>query len=198
MLITAAEQRRKGMTALYIDGEYAVSVDTVTFMSSQYKMGSEITDEQLYDLIQSSNVNRAKEKALYLIEYRPRSKKEIEDKLIPLYGEDAAEQALERLEELGLIDDESFARRYAEQLFENKHFSSSRVYYELLKKGIDKTLIDDIIEETEPDPCDQINAVISKKYARCLDDEKGRQRAINGLRAMGFSWSDIRDCIDSY
>ncbi len=198
MLITAAEQRRKGMTALYIDGEYAVSVDTVTFMSSSYKMGSDITDEQLYDLIQSSNINRAKEKALYLIEYRPRSRKEIEDKLIPLYGEDAAEQALERLEELGLIDDESFARRYAEQLFENKHFSSSRVYYELLKKGIDKTIIDDIIEETEPDPCDQINAVISKKYARCLDDEKGRQRAINGLRAMGFSWSDIKDCIDDY
>lgn len=198
MLITAAEQRRKGMTALYIDGEYAVSVDTVTFMSSSYKMGSDITDEQLYDLIQSSNINRAKEKALYLIEYRPRSRKEIEDKLIPLYGEDAAEQALERLEELGLIDDESFARRYAEQLFENKHFSSSRVYYELLKKGIDKTIIDDIIEETEPDPCDQINAVISKKYARCLDDEKGRQRAINGLRAMGFSWSDIKDCIDNY
>ena len=72
MLITAAEERKKGMTALYIDGEYAVSVDTVTLMSSGYKTGSEINDEQLYELIQMSKINRAKEKALYLIEYRAR------------------------------------------------------------------------------------------------------------------------------
>ena len=70
MLITAAEERKKGMTALYIDGEYAVSVDTVTLVSSGFRTGSEITDEELYELINASKVSRAKEKALYLIEYR--------------------------------------------------------------------------------------------------------------------------------
>ncbi len=195
MLITAAEERKKGMTALYIDGEYAVSVDTVTLMSSGYKTGSEINDEQLYELIQMSKINRAKEKALYLIEYRARSRKEIEDKLVPLYGEQAAEQAIERLEQLGLIDDEGFAREFARQLFENRHYSSKRVSYELIKKGIDRYIIEEIIEELEPDPHEQIERILSTKYSRCLDDEKGRQRAINGLRAMGFSWYDIKDCL---
>ena len=196
MLITAAEERKKGLTALYIDGEYAVSVDSLTFAGSVFRVGSEITDEQLYELIRLSDVNRAKEKALYLFEYRPRSIKEVEDKLVPLFGEDASQSALSRLEELGLIDDEAFARRYARQLFENKHFPSKRVSFELMKKGIDRDIIDEIIEELEPDPCEQIEIIISKKYARCLDDEKGRQRAINGLRAMGFSWQDIKECID--
>ena len=196
MLITAAEERKKGLTALYIDGEYAVSVDSLTFAGSVFRVGSEITDEQLYELIRLSDVNRAKEKALYLIEYRPRSRKEVEDKLVPLFGEDASQSALSRLEELGLIDDEAFARRYARQLFENKHFPARRVSFELMKKGIDRDIIDEIIEELEPDPCEQIEIIISKKYARCLDDEKGRQRAINGLRAMGFSWQDIKECID--
>ncbi len=196
MLITAAEERKKGLTALYIDGEYAVSVDSLTFAGSVFRVGSEITDEQLYELIRLSDVNRAKEKALYLIEYRPRSRKEVEDKLVPLFGEDASQSALSRLEELGLIDDEAFARRYARQLFENKHFPAKRVSFELMKKGIDRDIIDEIIEELEPDPCEQIEIIISKKYARCLDDEKGRQRAINGLRAMGFSWQDIKECID--
>ena len=195
MLITAAEERKKGLTALYIDGEYAVSVDSLTFAGSVFRVGSEITDEQLYELIRLSDVNRAKEKALYLIEYRPRSRKEVEDKLVPLFGEDASQSALSRLEELGLIDDEAFARRYARQLFENKHFPAKRVSFELMKKGIDRDIIDEIIEELEPDPCEQIEIIISKKYARCLDDEKGRQRAINGLRAMGFSWQDIKECL---
>ena len=60
MLITAAEERKKGLTALYIDGEYAVSVDTVTLISSGKKAGSEISDEELYELIGNSRINRAK------------------------------------------------------------------------------------------------------------------------------------------
>ena len=51
-LITAAEKRRKGLTALYLDGEYAVSVDTVTLASSGYTVGQIITDEALHDLLE--------------------------------------------------------------------------------------------------------------------------------------------------
>ena len=110
MLITASEERKKGMTALYIDGEYAVSVDTVTLASSGFHTGSDITDDELHELLRASKISRAKEKALYLIEYRSRTRKELRDKLLPLFGEEAAEAAIERLEQLGLIDDEGFAR----------------------------------------------------------------------------------------
>ena len=51
MLITAIEERKKGMSALFIDGEYAVSIDTVTLVSSGKRQGSEIDDEELYELI---------------------------------------------------------------------------------------------------------------------------------------------------
>lgn len=198
MLITAVEERKKGMSALFIDGEYAVSIDTVTLVSSGKKQGSDITDEELYELIQQSKISRAKEKALYLIEYRARSRKEIEDKLIPLYGEEASDAAIERLEELGLIDDESFAREYAEQLLMRKNFSVQRAAFELLKKGIDRDLADEILEELEPDPVEQIISVLQKKYARVLDDEKGRNRAINGLRAMGYKWDDIKEALNEF
>ena len=196
MLITGAEERKKGRTALFIDGEYAVSIDTVTFMSSGFRVGADIDDDELYELIRTSKINRAKEKALYLIEYRARSRKEIEDKLVPLFGEEASELAIERLEELGLINDEDFAREFARQLFENRHYSAQRVSFELMKKGIDRGLADEIISELEPDPGEQIERLLRTKYSRCLDDEKGRQRAINGLRAMGFSWYDIKDAMD--
>lgn len=196
MLITAAEERKKGMTALFIDGEYAVSVDTLTLAGSGFRTGSEISDEELYDLLESSRINRAKEKALYLIEYRSRTRKEISDKLIPLYGERASELAIERLEELGLIDDEKYAREYAEQLIFRKKLSGERAAFELFKKGIDKELAEEIISELDADPVSQISELLQTKYARRLSSEKERSRTFNSLRAMGYRWSDIKEAMN--
>ena len=198
MLITAVEERKKGMSALFIDGEYAVSIDTVTLISSGKKTGSDITDEELHELLEKSKISRAKEKALYLIEYRARTRKEIMDKLIPLYGENAAELAVERLEELGLIDDEAFAREYAQQLLTKKKYSIKRASFEMQKKGIERDLIDEILEELEPDPVEQIVSLLETKYARYLDDEKGRARAVNGLKSMGYSWYDIKEAMTEF
>ena len=196
MLITASEERKKGMTALYIDGEYAVSVDTVTFASSGFHTGSDITDDELHELLRASKISRAKEKALYLIEYRSRTRKELRDKLLPLFGEEAAEAAIERLEQLGLIDDEGFARDYAEQLIKRKLYSRERAAFEMMKKGIDKDIIEEVLDEMEPDPTEQIRQLLSTKYVRRLSNEKDRLRTVNALKAMGFRWSDIRECME--
>ena len=198
MLITAAEERKKGMTALYIDGEYAVSVDTLTFASSGFKTGSEITDDELYELLEASKISRAKEKALYLMEYRSRTEKELRDKLVPLFGEAAADAAIERLSRLGLIDDRKYAREYAEQLILKKHFSRERAAFEMMKKGIDRDIADEALDETETEPGVQIRALLETKYSRCLGDEKGRNRAVNSLRAMGYRWYDIKEAMSEY
>ena len=198
MLITAAEERKKGLTALYIDGEYAVSVDSLTFAGSVFRVGSEITDEQLYELIRLSDVNRAKEKALYLFEYRPRSTKEVEDKLVPLFGEDASQSALSRLEELGLIDDEAFARRYARQLFENKHFPAKRVSFELMKKGIREDLAEAALEDAASSGEKELILKIIRK--RIPDPEKAGRKDVEKCKAylyrQGFRMTDIIDGIE--
>lgn len=198
MLITATEERRKSMTALFIDGEYAVNIDTVTLLSSGKKTGSEITDDELYDLIEASKVNRAKEKALYLIEYRSRTSKEIYDKLLPLYGENAAELALERLGELGLINDEAYANEYAETLLLKKKFSKERAIFEMSKKGIDKDTAESIINEIAPDPVEQIKSLLDTKFIRNMSDDKGRAKTVNSLKSMGYRWSDISEAMNEY
>ena len=197
MIITGIEERKKSLTALYIDGEYAVSVDTMTFLSTGKKVGSEITDEELYDLIETSKYNRAKEKALYLIEYRSRTKRELYDKLIVLFGESATKRAIKRLEELGLIDDEKYAREYAEVLLDKKGFSRQRAEFELMKKGIDKDMIEEILDELEPEPVEQIKKLLQTKFARRLSNEKDLAKTVNALKAMGYRWSDINEAINS-
>lgn len=196
MLITAIEPRRKSLSALFIDGELAVNIDTETMLKSGYKMGQGITDEQLHDLIQSSESRRASEKALYLLEHRSHSQKELADKIGRVTTREAAEAAAQHMADIGLINDEKFAHDLAENLLVLKGFSASRTMQELRKKGIEKELAQRIVEETEPDPVQKIAELIQKKYSRTLDDEKGRRRSIAALQRLGFRWDDIRTALN--
>ena len=197
MTITNVVPKRKGLSALYIDGEFAVKIDTETFLISKFSVGSQIDDEQLKELIENSNTKRAKEKALWLISYRDHSKKELEEKVRNSCDRDSAKKAVERLEELGLVNDEKFARNYAEQLLNVKHLSKKGAKYKLMEKGIDRELADRILDEIYFDPQEHIRIIIQSKYKN-LADEKTRRRAVSALQRKGYGWSDIKSVIDEY
>lgn len=197
MLVTAVEPRRKSLSALYIDGEFAMKLDTMTLMENHIKPGVELTDEQLHSLIQKSNARRAKERALYLITYRDHSKKELTDKIRRTCSADAAEQAAQKMEELGLVNDEEFARKYANELLHKKHMAPRAIQYKLREKGITAETISIILEELEYDTYEEIQAVLNKKYYGYSDDEKIKKRAFAALQRLGWGWSDIKDAMNS-
>lgn len=198
MIITKASPKRKGLTALYIDGEYALDVDTETLLSSRFTVGSELDDDELLELVEASGEKRAKEKALWLISYRDHSRRELLDKLKKTSGERHSERAVERMEELGLVDDRKYAERYARELINVKHLSVRAAMYKLSQKGIDRELSESILEELDPDPREHIAAVIEKKYRNSLSDEKARRRAVAALQRMGYGWSDISAVLEEY
>ena len=93
MIITGIEPRKKGLSAIYIDGEFAVKLDTKTILENRVKVGADIDDEQLHFLIQQSDLQRAKDKALWLISYRDHSSRELEDKISRTCNREAAKGA---------------------------------------------------------------------------------------------------------
>ena len=198
MQITAIEPRRKGLSALYIDGEFAMKLDTEVLLAHRFDVGREIDDETLHECVLNSDKKRCKDKALWLISFRDHSRKDLLDKLKKDYPEDVAESAVSRLEELGLVNDASYARRYTADLINLKHLSERGIRQKLYEKGIDRDLIDEILEETEIDEEEQIRTVIEKKYARNLSDEKIRRRAVSALQRMGFGYSSIKSVLNEY
>ena len=198
MQITAIEPRRKSLSALFLDGEFAMNIDTETLLKSGYRLGAEITDEQLYELLQASETRRANEKALYLLEHRSHSKKELVDKIRRTTSEEAAQAAANRMEELGLVNDKEFAKNYASQLLGRKGFSVSRAQHELEMKGIDREVAREIIDELAPNPVEKIKEIIAKKYERFLGDEKGRRRTVNALQRLGYRYEEIRLALKEY
>lgn len=200
MELTAAEPRRKGLVQLYLDGEAAVKIDTEIFIRSGLKPGDMLTDEELRQLIQASDERRAREKALYLLEHRSHSKKELTEKIArTAASRSAAQAAADRMEELGLLNDEAYARDLARDLFLRKRYGAMRVKQELKRKGIDGELIDELLEQYggEEEALENIRAVLDKKYAGWEEDEKTRRRAFAALQRLGYSYGLIRQAMQS-
>ena len=182
MILTDIRPRRRRLSQLYIDGEAAVQVDTETLARSGLAVGDELDDEALHALLQASAEHRAHEKALYLLEHRAHSKKELADKIARAeFDREAAQRAADRMEELGLIDDEDYARRLAQSLFGGKHFGARRVIEAVLAEfSTDR-------DETE----ENIRAILERKYPGAWTDEKVRRRAVAALQRYGYGFEEI-------
>lgn len=197
MVITAIEPRRKRLSAVYIDGEFALKLDTETLITERVKVGAEIDDDELLELIKKSDARRAKEKALWLISYRDHSEGELRQKLSKDYGEEAVDAAVSKLSDLGFINDESFAKRYAESLT-SKHLSSRQINQKLRQKGLDRDLCSDTIEGLQLDEKEEIRALINKKYLKKLQTQDDLRRTVAALQRRGFSYGDIRSVINEF
>ncbi len=198
MELTAAEPRRKSLVQLYLNGEAAVKIDAETFLRSGLKPGDELSDEELHELIQSSDARRAREKALYLLEHRSHSKKELTEKIArTAASREAAQAAADRMEELGLLNDETYARDLARELFLRRRFGKARVRQELRLKGINPELIEELLEEygDEELALENIRAVLEKKYAGWQEEEKLRRRAFAALQRLGYPYDLIRSAM---
>lgn len=198
MIITDLKPVKKSLSLVYIDGEYAMKLDTATLAENGITVGCVIEDDELKELIEKSNYKRAKEKALWLISGRDYSKKQLMDKIKKDSSEETAEEVCERMEELGLVNDENYARRLAHDLIYLKKLSVRGAKYKLMDKGIDRELCEEILEEFDVDPVEQLVELIERKYADKLDDEKGRRRTVAALQRLGYSWSDIKSALAEF
>ena len=199
MELTAAEPRRKGLVQLYLDGEEAVKLDREVFLRAGLRPGDQISDEELHQLILDSDARRAKEKALYLLEHRNHSKRELTEKIARTAASwEAAEAAAGQMEELGLVDDQAYARDRAREMFLRKRWGPLRVKQELRRQGIDGELIEELLEEYRQRDegglvAENVRAVLETKYSGWREDEKQRRRAFAALQRRGYSYEEIRE-----
>ena len=198
MELTAAEPRRRGLVQLFLDGEAAVKLDAQVFLQSGLKPGDQVSDQELFELIQASDARRAQEKALYLLEYRNYSKRELTEKIArTAASREAAQAAAGRMEELGLIDDRRFGEDYAREQFSRKGYGARRAAQELRRKGLDQELVQELVEKygSPEQSGENIRRVLEKKYPGWREDEKVRRRAFAALQRLGYSYQEVREAM---
>lgn len=181
---------------IFVDEEYRATVDSDYWYSEKYRNLKEINEEELTELLDSVSFRRAYNKGLDLLSRRPYGVKELVKKLCEKgHEKEASQNACERLLELGLLNDEEYARILSDDLINRKNYGIKRVKQELAYRGISREIIENTIDSIDNDAENRIILVIKKKYLNKLNDEKGRKRAIDGLIRLGFSYSEIKSAL---
>lgn len=196
MKIIAVSRRRRRLYLLTLEGGDPIEVDVRTFDESPYRAGCDVTEEQLNTLLATSRRNRAKERALYLLGLRDYSCHELEQKLYTEATPEIAAAVVERLREVGLLDDERYAARLARSLSEGKHYPRRRIEQELRRRGISGVLIQAVVSDLDGEDFEQALALLQKKYYNKLNDPDSRRRVIAALARRGFSYGAIRRAMD--
>ncbi len=211
MKIIELHKRRKSLYGVEMDvsvdpEEYGAEVDPVGFIAldmavcDEYgiKRGTDITTEKLAEVIDASYFSRAKRRALWYLEQRDLSKKQLIEKLSRSFPETTAIKVADRLEELSLIDDARYASRLANSLVFDKKVSPKYAAYLMTTKGIDRETAREFTENIEVDQIEIIKDILSRRYQNRLGSEKELNRAIGYLARRGFSFSDIKTALKDF
>lgn len=198
MIITEARRRRRSLYLLVLDRQEGPTVDVRTFDESAYRVGGSITQAQLTALLETSEYNRARDRALYLLGLRDYACKELTNKLLTEARPDIAERVVARLAEVGLLDDERYAQRLAQSLSRSKQYPKRRVAQELQRRGVDRDTAAFAAEEIECEDFEQALALIEKKYYNKMTDRDSRQKVMAALTRRGFSYEAIRRAMAAY
>lgn len=198
MIITDIKREKRHLVRVSFSDCREILIDTDVCTANCLKVGSEIKEEQLEDIVYQSDYERAKSRALWYLDRNALTEKALYDKLVKSgFSQKAAAAVLQRLCELGLIDDCRYAACYAEQCI-GANLSTRDTYFKLLNRGVPKEIAKDALGALEPDERAQIRAVLEKKYRLKLEDPQNTQKVYAALIRKGFSFAAVRDVLKEY
>lgn len=210
MRITAlkAQARSHDRVNVFIDGKYSFSLDMSQVVSLGVKVGNEYDATELSALKDESLFGKLYMRALEYVLMRPRSRREVGDYLYRKtrptrtrmgglkegYSKVLTDRVFQRLIDKGYVDDAVFARYWVENRNVRKGISARKLRGELMQKGVESSIIDEVMSVSTRDEADDLQKIIAKKISK-YDDE---QKLIAYLARQGFGFEDIRNGIDQY
>lgn len=197
---------------MHVDGRYLLTLHIQEAERHSLTKDREVTGAELDLWLLESQTLFAKDYAMAILSRRSISEKELLDKLLqkphsenisPEDWEQAAEAAVERMKELGLVDDEDYAGKLARDLSHLRKLGPRRIRQELMQKGVDRELAEEAVKDLDQNPQEDIMELLEGKFARLAQaaaegEPKEKQRLIGRLLRMGYGYSDIRQAWDLY
>jgi len=197
MKITKVCPHLKGIAALKITFEDTTELVVPQRYCPDIYEGQEIDCELVLRLVYLDSLKKAMEKTLNILDLRQYSKKEVEFKLVRKgFDANVAEEATLWAQGQGFIDDKSYAESIKE-CYLKKGYGEYGIKNEMIKRGIDREIISDVLEETEIS-ADAIISFLSKKLKSKNPEQKEIKRAMDALIRRGHSYEDIKSALRRY
>ncbi|MBA3075547.1 MAG: hypothetical protein FP831_18265 [Anaerolineae bacterium] len=178
-----------------LDGEFAFGLSRL--VAAWLNVGDFLTEENINTLIESDSSEVAYQKATRLLDYRPRTEKEIRQRLIQKeFSTLEIDQVVLRLKRANLVQDQQFAKMWIENRNDFHPRSQRLMRYELRIKGVAEQTIESALADSADDL--DLATRAAAQYARKLNFQDRvlfRKKLSAYLARRGFSYGTISPVI---
>jgi regulatory protein len=188
-------QRDPERVSVFIDGRFAFALPAIVAVQRGLRRGVALDEGAVRELDAIAAGEKATEVALHFVAYRPRSEREVRDRLRRrAFVPEAIDYAIEKLRGWRYLDDRAFAEYWVENRTEHAPRGRRALASELRAKGVERDVVDDILEERELNE-DEAALDLARKRLRSLaslDAETQKRRLAAFLSRRGYDWDVIR------
>ena len=197
MIITKLDKVGTKQVRLFFDEEKYC----LLYYNEVRRLGFHEKDEvgqQEFEELNKPLLHRAKLKAMSLLKYQDRTRKELKDRLMRAeFPEFITEGAIAYVESFGYINDEEYVRRYMEYKAGTK--SRIQIKMDLRKKGIGTEILERIFDEYEYEEDDVLEEQVQKRIRQKGSVTKENFQKYYGYFARkGFNSVKIIDLLRKY
>lgn len=198
MIVTAVErQRRRRRVNVFIDGRFALALSADLAAERDLRPGRAVTADELSALADAEARRSARESAFRLLSYRPRSERELRERLARKGFERAVvEETLGRLRDLGYLDDAAFARFWTETHQTLRPRSRWLLASELRRRGVAQGTAEQATAGISDEDAAYQAAGKRLRALRGLEYGQFRERLGRFLSSRGFSYGIARRTIE--
>lgn len=205
MRITKIEnqKRKPGRKNIYADGQFLAGISAEALIRLGLRTGDDISPEQIHALKQTEELVSARATALRFLATRPRTVREVHDKLRERkFADEQIQRVISDLRSSGLLNDTEFTRTFIRDSLALKPSGRILLKRKLLLLGIDKSTVESAFEELSPSAKQEEQAwkaaqqFLRRQEKRVSQDPlKLRQRLTGFLARRGFTWDLIEPVV---
>lgn len=214
-------RHKQGRWLVWLDDASLVRVGEGDVVSLGLYAGKELTDDEAAALIAAGERSRLMERAVGLLAQRPMSRKELLDKLcapprpkrekypydklddapdpevLQVQREalrERAEAVADRLADLGLLNDEEYARAVSRH-YAAKGYGPRKIRDELYRRGVPREFWEGALKEREPDE-GQLEKLARQKLRDGEPTRENLKKVSDYLARRGYGWEEISGALD--
>lgn len=192
-VITKIEsQRNRSRVNIFVDDSFFCGLNKETAVIFGLKPGKNVEEDELKKVIIESEVKSAFEKSLDYLSRRMNSKKELSEKLVKKgYSAAVVENAIEKLEDYHYVDDELFAKQFADSY---PKLSKKMLKEKLALKGISSDIVLEIISDRTDENEFELCLLQAKKYlkTKTISNYNDYKKMQASLFRKGFDYDLVK------
>lgn len=189
------QKRNKDRVNVYLDGRFAFGLAAIE--ASRLLVGQTLRDHEITELRRRDEIERAYERALNYLSYRPRSEWEVQRNLRQKDIEDPViDVVVGRLTRAGLLDDVEFARYWVDNRVRFNPRGLRGLRHELRQRGVSRSIIDETLATLDVEAAARKAAEVGARRFSQAAPRDFRRKLQAYLARRGFSYVVIKPLVE--